>query len=83
MNTTGKCLTGTGAPVDLEVLEEVRSAAKDRPVWIGSGLNLDNVERYRAFIDAAIVGTSVKLDGRLSAPVDPERVTRLAAAFRA
>ena len=75
--------TGTGAPVDLEVLEEVRSAAKDRPVWIGSGLNLDNVERYRAFIDAAIVGTSVKLDGRLSAPVDPERVTRLAAAFRA
>ncbi len=69
--------TGTGHPVDLDVLSEVRDAAGNRPVWIGSGLKEDNVAQLAPFFDAAIVGTSVKEEGVLARPVDAARVRRL------
>lgn len=69
--------TGTGQPVDVEVLREVRAAAGDRPVWIGSGYNPDNAADLVPHIDAAIVGTWLKEDGDVSKPVDVKRVRQL------
>ena len=73
----------TGTAASLAEVATVRRAAPDVPVLVGSGVDEDNVESYLAHADGAIVGTSLKVDGVVSNPVDPERVRRLARRFRA
>ncbi|MBW2460178.1 MAG: BtpA/SgcQ family protein [Deltaproteobacteria bacterium] len=73
----------TGAPVDGALLEDVRDAAGGAPVFIGSGLTPDRADALRGLFDAAIVGTWIKEDGVLDAPVDAARVARLAATLGA
>lgn len=72
--------TGTGQPVDEGLLREVGAAAGERPVWIGSGLTPDDAPTLLRHADAAVVGTWLKVDGRVSRPVDPARTRRLVAA---
>ena len=71
----------TGAPADPARLRRLRESMPDVPLVVGSGLTAENAARF-ADADAAIAGTSVKRDGAVDAPVDRERVARLAAAFR-
>jgi hypothetical protein len=71
----------TGAPVSAALLDEVAAAADGAPVLIGSGLDLDNVHLLAPKVHGAIVGTALKLGGKLHAPVDVERVRRLVAAW--
>jgi len=71
----------TGAPADPARLRRLRAAMPDVPLVVGSGLTADNAADF-AEADAAIAGTSVKRAGAVEAPVDRERVARLAAAFR-
>lgn len=79
----GLIVTGsaTGAPVSREELVTVRAAAKDRPVYLGSGVTPDSGE-LAALADGAIVGTWVKEGGQVHAPVDPARVRALVEALR-
>ncbi len=70
----------TGAPPDSGRLETIR-AAVNSPILLGSGLTAENASVYEG-ADAAIVGTSVKGDGRVEAPVDPIRVERVVRAFK-
>jgi hypothetical protein len=70
----------TGAPAEVARLESVRLAV-DAPILIGSGLSADNAAAY-ADADGVIVGTSIKREGRVEAPVDPQRVERLVRAFK-
>ncbi len=72
----------TGRPVNLELLERVRSASAGRPVVIGSGLNPSNAALLLPSADAAIVGTWIKHEGLVRNPVDGERVRSLIAACR-
>lgn len=65
----------TGAPADPARLAFLREAVPDAPLLIGSGLAVENAGSFEA--DGAIVGTSVKVDGR----VDADRVERLVRAF--
>jgi len=74
--------TGTGEPVDLALLEQVRGAAGTKPVWIGSGLCPDNAGQLLPLADAAVVGSWLKRDGLVRNPVDPQRVESLVAACR-
>lgn len=74
--------TATGKPVLLGDLRKVRQAVPDRPVWIGSGVNATNVRRLLNAADGVIVGTSIKRDGRTTAPVDLDRARALVAAAR-
>jgi len=67
----------TGAPADVQRLSATR-AAIDAPILIGSGLTAENAVNY-ADADGAIVGTSLKHEGR----VDPLRVQRVVRAFKA
>jgi membrane complex biogenesis BtpA family protein len=71
----------TGAEADRASFARVRDALPDAPVLIGSGLTEENAPAF-VDADAAIVGTSIKIDGRLEAPVDSDRVARLVAAFK-
>jgi predicted TIM-barrel enzyme len=72
----------TGRPVNLELLARVRSASEGRPVVIGSGLSPDNAAQLLPLVEAAIVGTWVKVDGQVRNPVDLDRVRTLVEACR-
>lgn len=70
---------GTGrrtAPEDLQIVKQIVSV----PVLIGSGVRIDNVATYRE-ADGFIVGTVLKEDGNVDAPVDVERVKAMADAI--
>jgi predicted TIM-barrel enzyme len=56
-----------------------RRAAPDAFILVGSGINESNAAEVLARADGAIVGTSLKQDGIVSNPVDPDKVKRLAA----
>ncbi|HEV7425798.1 MAG TPA: BtpA/SgcQ family protein [Thermoanaerobaculia bacterium] len=71
----------TGAEPDRDSFARVREVLSDSPILIGSGLTAANADTF-ADAEGAIVGTSIKIDGRVDAPVDPDRVTQLVAAFK-
>ena len=75
--------SATGASASVEDVRAVRNAAPEVPVLVGSGVDEDNAASLLKHADGAIVGTSLKVDGVVSNPVDPERVRRLAARFQA
>ncbi len=64
--------TATGKEVDVEELKAVRNLT-NLPVFVGSGVNTENLHKYVGLCDGVIVGTYFKRDGR----VDAERVMRL------
>lgn len=66
--------TGTGAPVDEMILKKVRNSIGPAPLYIGSGLTLENVSVLACNATGAIVGTALKERGHLHAPVSLERV---------
>jgi len=73
--------TGTGRPTNPEHLRAVKLAAGGAPVFIGSGVNADNIPAYRADADGFIVGTAFKRDGDPANPVEVDRVKALVRAL--
>ncbi|MFM8312766.1 MAG: BtpA/SgcQ family protein [Deltaproteobacteria bacterium] len=66
---------GTGKPVDIERLKDVKKIAGETPVWIGSGTTLENILELEPYADGFIVGSSLKTS--LDAPIEPARVRAL------
>lgn len=50
----------TGEPPSLYDCKTAKKVAKETPVFIGSGLNKDNVKALFKYADGAVVGTSIK-----------------------
>jgi predicted TIM-barrel enzyme len=71
----------TGQPTNSFDVSVVRRAVPDGFVLVGSGINESNVWRILEHADGAIVGTSLKREGIVANPVDPQRVRRLAEIF--
>lgn len=71
----------TGAAPDPGELARVREHAPPAPLLVGSGLEPGNAAALLRVADGALVGTALKRDGRVQAPVDLERVRRLRAAM--
>jgi membrane complex biogenesis BtpA family protein len=71
----------TGAAADLKSLEELRQAV-DAPLLVGSGLSSGNAADYARFADGAIVGTSIKKNGDVDAPVERDRVAAVVERFK-
>ena len=71
----------TGQPTNSFDVSVVRRAVPDGFVLVGSGINDHNVWRILEHADGAIVGTSIKREGIVTNPVDPERVKRLSEIF--
>jgi membrane complex biogenesis BtpA family protein len=67
----------TGAATPLGDVERVRAVVPDHPLLVGSGVTLETVGPLLAIADGAIVGTWLKVGGRMGSPVDPERVRAL------
>ena len=72
---------GTGATTDIEEVQAVKAAAGDCPVLLGSGVSADNIADYVSIADGFIVGSSLKVDGDVSRPIDAQRVAQLLAAI--
>ena len=73
---------GTGLQADLADVERVRRTAPTTRILLGSGTTLANVRDFLPAADGFIVGSSLKLGGKLSNPIDPKRVAALARAIR-
>jgi membrane complex biogenesis BtpA family protein len=69
----------TGQEPSREDLERVKAAAGESPVLAGSGVRPENISNILTVADGAIVGTSLKKDGRTERAVDIERVRALLA----
>ena len=67
----------TGQPTNSFDVSVVRRAVPDGFVLVGSGINEHNVWRILEHADGAIVGTSLKTEGIVTNPIDPDRVRRL------
>jgi membrane complex biogenesis BtpA family protein len=66
----------TGQPADRSDLRQVRDAVADVPIFVNTGVNLDNVADMLARADGCVVGTHFKQQGITWNPVDPARVKR-------
>jgi len=75
--------TGTGRVADIADVQRVRGACPSVKILIGSGINIHNVREFLRYADGVIVGTSLKVGGKLFNPVDPRRVAALVKAARA
>jgi predicted TIM-barrel enzyme len=69
--------SATGQTTSLDDVKRVRSACPQIPILIGSGATVANGASYLQFADGLIVGTWVKRDGKVSNPVDRNRVAAL------
>lgn len=69
---------GTGKAADLDDVKRVRAACPHAKILLGSGVNVANVNDFLRVADGAIVGSSLKRDGKLANPVDARRVAALA-----
>ncbi len=74
--------TGTGEAVDLADVEKVREACPEAILFLGSGVNVENIGRVKRFVNGAIVGTSLKVGGKVENAVDAKRVEELAKALK-
>jgi membrane complex biogenesis BtpA family protein len=72
--------TGTGEAPNVSDLETVRHACPTAKILLGSGVTAENVRNYGQ-ADGFIVGSSLKTEGKLANPVDPQRVAKLVKAI--
>jgi membrane complex biogenesis BtpA family protein len=77
-------LTGrrTGDPVDTDELKRLKRRLRALPIIVGSGVNSANVRDLLSIADAAIVGTSIKIDGVVRQAIDRGRAAELIRAAR-
>jgi hypothetical protein len=73
---------GTGKPTDPEKVKQVKKAAGNVPVFIGSGITTQSLPQFLDHADGFIVGTAFKQDGLASNPVDAKRVKEFMARFQ-
>ena len=62
----------TGDETEISEIEGIKRNT-ELPVIVGSGMNIDNVEKILSVADGCIVGSSLKQDGLWWNPVDVER----------
>jgi uncharacterized protein len=74
--------SGTGEPVDLDTVAQVRAAVPERPLWIGSGVTADRVAELLEMADGVIVGSALQKDGRAGQAVELDRVRAFVHAAR-
>lgn len=73
------CLAGTtaGKPVSESDILEAKNHSAGKPVFVGTGVNMDNIKQMLELSDGIIVGTSIKKNGSTFNPIDEERAKAL------
>ncbi|MBE7381625.1 MAG: BtpA/SgcQ family protein [Leptolyngbya sp. SIO1E4] len=73
----------TGSPPSFEDLELAKAAAKEAPVFIGSGATWENIGKLIQSSDGVIVASSLKRKGDITQSIDPIRVRQFVEALEA
>lgn len=73
--------TATGIPPSMEDLKTAAEVAKNKPIFIGSGANWENVSDLMTIANGVIVASSLKRHGKIHEPIDPLRVSQFVEAF--
>ena len=68
----------TGQPALASDVAAAREAVPEGFILVGSGVTESNVQGLLKHANGAIIGTSLKRDGIVTNPIDPERVKRMA-----
>ena len=63
-----------GAEPQIEVVQDIKAAVPDVPVFLNTGAREDNIEDYLQIADGVVVGSSLKEDGYTWNKVDRKRV---------
>ncbi len=74
---------GTGQAADPADVQRVRTACPAAKILLGSGVTKENAAQFLPFADGFIVGSSLKVGGRLANPVDARRVAALVKLMKA
>ena len=69
--------SATGSAANLHDFVTIRTAVPEAPLFAGSGITSETVKRVLEHTDGVIIGTSVKVGGQTTAPVDPRRARAL------
>jgi uncharacterized protein len=67
----------TGAYVDLEQLSQIESLAQKYSFYLGSGVTAKQVENIPRFMQGMIIGTALKTNGQVKAPVNLKQVSQM------
>jgi membrane complex biogenesis BtpA family protein len=70
--------SATGEAPEPGYVASIRMYAGTKPIIVGSGITLENIEAYWNIADGFIVGTSIKQKGITTNPVDEKRARELA-----
>lgn len=72
----GLCISGltAGSQTDIAILRRVKEVIPYTPVFVNTGVRLENVEEQLDVADGAIVGTTFKFEGKFENHVDVHRV---------
>ena len=73
---------GTGLAAAVADVERVRHACPTAKILLGSGVTATNIRDFLPLADGIIVGTSLKVGGKVKNPVEPKRVAALVGALR-
>ena len=66
----------TGQVPKMDDIKEARENAGNTPILIGSGATWENIGNLLQVADGAIVASSLKRHGKISQPIDPQRVSQ-------
>lgn len=69
------CVSGltAGSETDSAILKKVKDIVPETVVFANTGCRVDNIERQLSIADAAVVGTTFKVDGKFANMVDVTR----------
>ncbi|OYT38141.1 MAG: photosystem I assembly BtpA [Desulfurococcales archaeon ex4484_58] len=70
----GVIVTGktTGEPPNPSDVYIAKTICKDRDVWVGSGISIENIGLYIGYIDGVVIGTNIKEQRITSNPIKYE-----------
>lgn len=66
--------TATGSSVSWEDVQALKRTLPEVPIWIGSGINVNNLPQAKQFADVVIVGTYFHSEGRIDLPLEVSRI---------
>jgi len=85
-NADAVILTGdtTGRVISAERLRDAWAGMKalKKPVYLGSGVNAENISEFRAKIHGVIISSSLRKGGIAGAPLEPSKVRAFSQAFK-
>jgi membrane complex biogenesis BtpA family protein len=70
--------SATGEAPSPGYVAAIRKYSTPKPILVGSGITVENIKAYWSIADGFIVGTSIKIDGKTTNPIDFQRAKKLA-----